>query len=106
MGNGDKKISKSETASKKESNAEKRARNRKNEIKNTIFFGKQQYQIIVAGLVIVVIGLLLMSGGNNPPENWDANAIYNWRRITLAPFVILSGLAVVIYAIFKPSTAA
>jgi hypothetical protein len=68
-----------------------------------IFFDKSNYSIIGVGLFVVIVGLLLMSGGNNAPENWDANAIYNWRRITLAPLVILAGLGVVVYAIFKSS---
>ncbi len=68
-----------------------------------IFFDKSNYTIISIGLFVVIVGLLLMSGGNNSPENWDVNAIYNWRRITLAPLVILAGLGVVVYAIFKSS---
>jgi len=80
---------------------------KKRRVKNTggvqkeIFFSKDNYVIIGVGLAIVVIGLFLMSGGYNSPDEWDVNKIYSSRRITLAPMVILTGLGVVILAIFK-----
>ena len=93
-----------ETAKKLVRTVERTSKRVKNTVKNKeIFFNKSNYTIIGIGLVVVIVGLLLMSGGNNPPENWEANAIYNWRRITLAPLVILTGLGVVVYAIFKSS---
>ncbi len=43
-----------------------------------------------------------MRGGAMPDENtWDASRIYSFTRITLAPILILAGLGVEIYAIFK-----
>ncbi|MDC0231290.1 DUF3098 domain-containing protein [Aureispira] len=72
-------------------------------LKKEIFYAKENYIIIGVGLVIVIIGLALMSGGYNTPDTWDVNEIYSFRRITLAPIVILSGLAIVIFAIFKSS---
>lgn len=109
MGKGDnkkRKIKKTTAVSNQkneELKVEKSRRAKKRPSNNKIFYGKENYTIIGAGLAIVVIGLVLMSGGNNAPDVWDVNEIYNWRRITLAPFVILCGLTVVIFAIFKSS---
>lgn len=66
-----------------------------------MLLSKQNYIIIGVGLAMVIIGLFLMSGGQNSPDEWLADEIYSFRRITLAPLVILGGLAVVVVAIFK-----
>jgi len=45
-----------------------------------------------------------MSGGAMPDSNtWDPSIIYSFRRITLAPVVILIGIGIEIYAIFYVS---
>ena len=66
-----------------------------------IFYNKSNYILIIVGLLIVVFGFLLMSGGENAAEQWDDSTIYSFRRITLAPIIVISGLSMVIYAIFK-----
>jgi len=45
--------------------------------------------------------VLMMGGGMPTPDMWDDNIIYSHRRITLAPILILIGLGVEVYAIFK-----
>jgi hypothetical protein len=46
--------------------------------------------------------MFLMSGGKSPnPDVFDANEVYSFRRITLAPIVIIIGFVIEIYAIFK-----
>ena len=65
------------------------------------FFSKQNYILLIIGVLIVLIGFVLMSGGGseNPTEfNPD---IFSGRRITLAPIVVLFGYMFVIYAIMK-----
>lgn len=65
-------------------------------------FGKENYKWLVIGIALMVIGMLLMIGGfNENPNVWDESQIYGFRRTVLAPFFILSGLAVNIYALFK-----
>ena len=55
-----------------------------------------------AGAGLILLGMLLMMGGSMPnPDVWDDSLIYSFRRTVLAPFVILAGLGVEIYAIFK-----
>ncbi len=65
-------------------------------------FGRDTYIWMGGGFLLVLIGMLLMLGGHMPsPEVWDPDIIYSARRITLAPIVILAGLSVVVYAIFR-----
>ncbi len=65
-------------------------------------FGRDTYIWMGIGTALVFLGMLLMAGGAMPdPETWDPDIIYSFRRTVLAPFVILGGLGVVIYAVFK-----
>ena len=65
-------------------------------------FRKENYKWMFIGIGLIALGLALMSGGSMPDENtWDPDRIYSFRRITLAPIVILAGLALQIVAIFK-----
>jgi hypothetical protein len=67
-----------------------------------MLFKKQNYLWMFGGIGLIALGLILMSGGSMPnADTWDANLIYSFRRITLAPIVILTGLAFQIVAIFK-----
>ncbi len=65
-------------------------------------YGPEFYKWMGGGFLLVIIGMLLMTGGEMPDPNvWDEGIIYSFRRITLAPIVILGGLGVVTYAILK-----
>jgi hypothetical protein len=80
----------------------KRAYSKRNtEEKPSILFSQKHYIFIGIGILTVLIGFFLMSGGAMPDENtWEPSVIYSFRRITLAPFVVLLGLAFVGYALF------
>lgn len=72
----------------------------------TILFGKRNYMFMGIGLAFILIGFLLMIGhdaNTKPDGNFDANywneGIFSWRRIRLAPFLILTGFAIEVYAI-------
>mgnify|MGYP000216870022 CR=1 FL=1 len=70
--------------------------------KSLDFFGKSNYTWMLIGAVLIIIGMLLMSGGKSPnPDVFNTNEVYSFRRITLAPIVIIVGFIVEIYAIFK-----
>ncbi|MBL7962680.1 MAG: DUF3098 domain-containing protein [Flavobacteriales bacterium] len=62
------------------------------------------YRLLLVGIVIIILGFVLMSGGGSgDPEVFDANEIFSFRRITLAPLVALAGYLFIIYAILvKP----
>ncbi|HEU4554496.1 MAG TPA: DUF3098 domain-containing protein [Chitinophaga sp.] len=65
-------------------------------------FAKDNFKIMIAGLVVVVIGFLLMLGGaSNDPNTFKPEEVYSFRRITLAPIVIILGLLVEVYAIMR-----
>lgn len=67
-----------------------------------LLFGRQNYIFMGVGIALIFLGLLLMSGGHMPSDEvWDDDLIYSFRRTVLAPVVILAGLGVEIYAIFK-----
>lgn len=72
------------------------------ESKAPSMFSKENYTWMLIGLVIIAIGFLLMAGGKSEnPAVFDKDAVYSVRRITIAPLLILAGLVVEIYAIFK-----
>jgi len=69
---------------------------------DALVFGRTTYIWIGLGIVLMLIGMALMAGGAMPSADvWDESIIYSFRRITLAPIVILAGLGVVTFAILK-----
>jgi hypothetical protein len=69
---------------------------------SSTLFGKENYIWIFAGLVIMLLGMLLMAGGNSKDPNvFSNNEVYSFRRITIAPIVILLGLGIEVFAIFR-----
>jgi hypothetical protein len=70
---------------------------------NPTIFTKDNYRWMLIGAVVIAIGMLLMSGGasNKDPNVFDRDAVYSTMRITVAPIVILLGLGIEIFAIFK-----
>ncbi len=64
-------------------------------------FGKRNYKFLLIGLGFVVLGfLLMMGGGSDSPDEFN-EAIFGFRRLTLAPILILLGFAIEIYAIMS-----
>lgn len=68
-------------------------------------FGKQNYQIFIAGIALIILGYLLMIGGGSDDPNVFNPAIFDAQRITVAPMVCLLGFVVVIAGImWRPKT--
>lgn len=66
----------------------------------TFLFDKRNYMWFGIGLACIVLGFFLLSGGKSPdPHQFNYNEVYSFRRITLAPIVILLGFAIEAYAI-------
>jgi hypothetical protein len=63
--------------------------------------GKENYYLLIIGFVIILIGFILMSGGKSDDPKKFSDAIFSFRRITLAPVVILFGFVFEIFAIMK-----
>jgi hypothetical protein len=67
-----------------------------------LLFNKENYKYIGIGCGLIALGLILMLGGGmKDPNVWDESVIYSARRTVLAPIVILAGLAMQVYAIFR-----
>lgn len=69
---------------------------------NDSLFGRQNYMWFVAGLIAIALGIILMAGGkSDDPNVFNAGEVYSFRRITLAPLIILIGLALEVVGIFR-----
>jgi membrane-bound ClpP family serine protease len=70
--------------------------------KENFALGKENYLLLVIGFVIIVIGFVLMIGGKSEdPTVFNEEEIFSFRRITLAPIVVLAGFIFEIWAIMK-----
>jgi len=67
--------------------------------KTTFIFEKKNYLIMILGLVFIAFGFILMSGGASDDPNIFNPEIYNFRRIRLAPTLVLIGFGIQVYAI-------
>ena len=78
-----------------------RTREKKVREKQDLLFNRESFKWMLIGLGVMILGYILMSGGKMPsPDVWEPERIYSFRRITLAPLVILAGIGIEIYAIF------
>lgn len=65
-------------------------------------FGRQNFIYMGIGLGLILLGLALMAGGAMPdPAKWEPERIYSFRRITLAPLMMVAGFIAIIFGIFK-----
>jgi hypothetical protein len=65
-------------------------------------FDSTNYLIMAIGIVVIIIGFGLMSGGGTSDVNvFPADDLYSFRRITLAPVVVMIGFGIEIFAILK-----
>ncbi len=78
-------------------------KNKNEESKLVFAFNKTNYTIMVAGLLVLIIGFLLMVGGGSDDPEVFSDALFGFRRLTLAPILILLGYAIEIFAImYRP----
>lgn len=63
--------------------------------------GRENYKLLAIGFAVIVIGFLLMVGGKAESPDVFNEEIFSFRRITLAPMVVLAGFIFEIYAIMK-----
>ena len=62
---------------------------------------KKNYIFMLVGLLIIVLGFVLMSGGGEHTATEFDESIFSFRRITLAPIVVIAGFVFEIFAIMK-----
>ncbi len=64
---------------------------------------KENYRLLLIGFGIIVLGFILMMGGGSDDPNVFSYEIFSFRRVTLAPLVVLFGFGFQVYAIMKRS---
>ena len=61
----------------------------------------KNYALLLAGFVVIIIGFILMAGGGSESPSEFNYEMFPWRRITLAPILVIAGFAFEIFAILK-----
>lgn len=74
-----------------------------NKQKTDFLFESSNYKILLVGIALIGLGFILMSGGGSDDPKVFNEAIFNFRRIRLAPTIVLIGFGVTFYSIFKNS---
>ncbi len=64
-------------------------------------FDRSKYTLLIAGLLVTALGFILMIGGGSKDPNEFSYALFNFQRLTLAPFLVLLGYGIQIYGILK-----
>ena len=76
--------------------------NKNNDSAKQQLFDKQNYILMLAGVVVLALGFFLMAGGKSAdPKVFDAKEVYSTTRITIAPILIVAGFVIEIFAIMK-----
>ena len=69
---------------------------------NTGLFGKENYKWMLIGVAVMALGFFLMAGGKSTDPNvFKREEVYSTTRITIAPILILLGLGIEVFAIFR-----
>ena len=71
--------------------------------KNKLLFGKRNYRFMIIGLFFIAMGFILMSGGGSDDPNIFNEEIYSFRKIRLAPILVVTGFIIEVYAILTKS---
>lgn len=62
----------------------------------------KNYKLLLIGFIIIIIGFALMTGGRSKsPDVFNPSGVFSFRRITLAPIVVLAGFMFEIWAIMR-----
>ncbi|MBI9039355.1 MAG: DUF3098 domain-containing protein [Bacteroidales bacterium] len=64
-------------------------------------FTRKNYKLLLIGLAFILVGFILMVGGGSDDPNVFNENIFSFRRITLAPILIIAGYVIEIFAIMK-----
>lgn len=70
-------------------------------------FTRDNYLWMIIGAVVIIIGMFIMAGGkSHDPNVFNYKEVYSTTRITIAPILIVLGLVIEVFAIFKKSKTA
>jgi len=67
----------------------------------SFLFDRTKYKILIGGLLVTALGFILMIGGGSEDPRVFSDDIFNFRRLTLAPFLVLLGYGIQIYGIIR-----
>jgi membrane-bound ClpP family serine protease len=81
--------------------SQKKPKNQEKEVSALFPLDRENYKLMIIGLGIIVLGFILMIGGGSDDPNVFSEDIFSFRRITLAPIIVLFGFIFQIYAIMK-----
>ena len=75
----------------------------KSELKSTgLPLNKENYILLGVGFLIIILGFILMAGGgSDDPNVFNQEELFSFRRIFLAPFLVLAGYVVVLVGIMR-----
>jgi len=82
-------------------NAKKKDETKPTPVTDGFALEKNNYILLLIGLGIIILGFILMAGGKSNDPNVFNTEIFNFRRITLAPILVMGGFMFEIYAILK-----
>jgi hypothetical protein len=74
-----------------------------NEQTTEFLFDKVNYKFLLIAIGVIALGFILMSGGGSDDPKVFNEDVFSFRRIRLAPTVVLIGFGIAIYSIFKKS---
>lgn len=73
-----------------------------NEQQPDFLFEKANYKFLFIGIAVIALGFILMSGGgSDDPKVFNEETLFSFRRIRLAPTLVLIGFGITIFSIFK-----
>lgn len=72
---------------------------RKEAVQSNFVFERKNYKFMLIGIAVITLGFILMTGGGSDDPAVFNPEIYSWRRIRLAPALILIGFGIEVYAI-------
>ena len=65
--------------------------------KKEFIFSKANYKLMLIGFVVIALGFILMVGGGSNDPNIFNPEIFNFRRIRLAPALVLIGFITLVF---------
>lgn len=71
--------------------------------KITFAFGKENYKLLIIGVILLAVGFISMVGGGSEDPTKFNPEIFSSQRITVAPIIVLAGFGVVLMAVLKKS---
>jgi hypothetical protein len=72
--------------------------------KKEFIFTKKNYRLMFIGLAVIASGFILMIGGGSEDPNVFNPDLFSFRRIRVAPALVLIGFGIEIAAILRSFT--